>query len=118
MEALDKYSVGVPSVLWLPWTPQLLNCMVQYEGNVILNLLCQVGRMFPQAVYFPVRILYLTLRTASARKTTTAQVRRQHCFCFAVSNVEIAVQVTLAKQGNAEVVSSKFYRTIRKKTFV
>lgn len=74
MDALDKYSVGVPPVLWLPWTPQLLNCMVLYEGNVILNLLCQVGRMFPQTVYFPVRILYLTLRTATARKTTTVQV--------------------------------------------
>lgn len=43
MEALDKYSVGVPPILWLPWTPQLLNCLVLYEGNVILNLLCQVG---------------------------------------------------------------------------
>lgn len=71
MKALDKYSAGVPPVLWLPWTPQLLNCMVQYEGDVILNLLCQVGRMFPQAVFFPVRILYLTLKT---QKTTTVQV--------------------------------------------
>ena len=42
MDALDKYSVGVPPILWLPWTPQLLNCLVQYEGHVILNLLCQV----------------------------------------------------------------------------
>lgn len=74
MDALDKYSVGIPPVLWLPWTPQLLNCMVQYEGNVISNLLCQVGRMFPQVVYFPVRIIYLTLRTATARKTTTQVV--------------------------------------------
>nr|CAH7738958.1 unnamed protein product [Callosobruchus chinensis] len=74
MEALDKYSVGVPPILWLPWTPQLVNCLVQYEGNVILNLLCHVGRMFPQAVYFPIRILYLTLRTATARKTNSAQL--------------------------------------------
>lgn len=42
MEALDKYSVGVPPILWVPWIPQLLNCLVQYEGNVILNLLLQV----------------------------------------------------------------------------
>ncbi|XP_057664226.1 transcription-associated protein 1 [Diorhabda carinulata] len=73
MEALDKYSVGVPPLFWLPWTPQLLNCLVQYEGNVILNLLCQVGRMFPQAVYFPIRTLYLTLRTSVARKTNSVQ---------------------------------------------
>ncbi|XP_050299225.1 transcription-associated protein 1 isoform X2 [Anthonomus grandis grandis] len=73
IEALDKYAVGVPPILWLPWTPQLLNCLVQYKGNVILNLLCQAGRMFPQAVYFPVRLLYLTFRTATARKTNTVQ---------------------------------------------
>ncbi|KAK9754069.1 FAT domain [Popillia japonica] len=77
MEALDKYSVGIPPILWLPWTPQLLNCLVLYEGNVILNLLCQVGRMFPQAVYFPIRTLYLTLRTATARKTNTVQQQPQ-----------------------------------------
>lgn len=33
-------------------------CVVQ----VIINLLNQVGRMFPQAVYFPIRTLYLTLK--------------------------------------------------------
>jgi transformation/transcription domain-associated protein len=39
--------------------------------------LFQVGRMFPQAVYFPIRTLYLTLRTATARKTTTVQQQSQ-----------------------------------------
>ncbi|XP_049825027.1 transcription-associated protein 1 isoform X2 [Aethina tumida] len=67
MEALDKYAVGVPPIMWLPWTPQLLNLLVQYEGGVIINLLMQVGRMFPQAVYFPIRTLYLTLRSATQR---------------------------------------------------
>lgn len=42
-EALDKYSVGVPPVQWLPWIPQLLACLVQYDGNVILNLLSHVS---------------------------------------------------------------------------
>lgn len=74
MEVLDKYVNGVPYILWLPWIPQLLNCLVQYDGNVILNLLCQVGRVFPQAVYFPIRTLYFTLRTATARKTNNVQV--------------------------------------------
>lgn len=73
MEVLSKYSGAVPPILWLPWTPQLLNCLLQYE-DVILNILCQVGRMFPQAVYFPIRILYFTLRAATARKTNNAQV--------------------------------------------
>lgn len=51
MEALDKYSVGVPPILWVPWIPQLLNCLVQYEGNVILNLLLQVNFMVVTSIY-------------------------------------------------------------------
>lgn len=42
MEALDKYAVGVLPLHWLPWIPQLLCCLVQYDGTVILNLLSQV----------------------------------------------------------------------------
>lgn len=33
--------------------------------------------MFPQAVYFPIRTLYRTLRTATARKTNTAQLSQE-----------------------------------------
>lgn len=62
METVDKYAVGVPAIQWLPWIPQLLMYLVRHEGNVILNLLSQVGRMFPQAVYFSIRTLYLTLK--------------------------------------------------------
>ncbi len=61
-EAVDKYAVGVPPIQWLPWIPQLLTCLVRSEGRLILNLLSQVGRMYPQAVYFPIRTLYLTLK--------------------------------------------------------
>lgn len=62
MDTLDKYAVGVPAIQWLPWVPQLLMYLVRYEGSVILNLLSQVGRIFPQAVYFSIRTLYLTLK--------------------------------------------------------
>ncbi|XP_052871771.1 transcription-associated protein 1 isoform X2 [Anopheles cruzii] len=79
LNALDKYAVGVPPGQWVPWIPQLLCSLVQYEGNVIMNLLSQVGRMFPQAVYFPIRTLYLTLkieqreRYKSLEQTSTVQ---------------------------------------------
>ena len=53
---------GVPPIQWLPWIPQLLTCLVRSEGKWILNLLSTVGRMYPQAVYFPIRTLYLTLK--------------------------------------------------------
>merc|ERR1719319_147634 len=55
-EAVDKYMTGVPPIQWLPWIPQLLTCLVRSEGKLILNLLSQVGRMFPQAVYLPLKI--------------------------------------------------------------
>lgn len=71
-EAVDKYAVGVPPVQWLTWIPQLLALLVQYEGNVILNLLTQVGRLFPQAVYFPIRTLYLTLKIEQRERFKTA----------------------------------------------
>ncbi|XP_030041101.2 transcription-associated protein 1 isoform X2 [Manduca sexta] len=72
-EALDKYSVGVPPIQWLPWIPQLLACLVQYDGNVILNLLSHVGRLYPQAVYFPIRTLYLTLKIEQRERHKTAE---------------------------------------------
>ncbi|XP_052746122.1 transcription-associated protein 1 isoform X5 [Bicyclus anynana] len=72
-DALDKYSVGVPPVQWLPWIPQLLACLVQYDGNVILNLLSHVGRLYPQAVYFPIRTLYLTLKIEQRERHKTAE---------------------------------------------
>ncbi|CAK1549719.1 unnamed protein product [Leptosia nina] len=73
-EALDKYSVGVPPVQWLPWIPQLLACLVQYDTNVILNLLSHVGRLYPQAVYFPIRTLYLTLKIEQRERFKTAEI--------------------------------------------
>lgn len=60
MKALETYNSGVPALQWLPWIPQLISCLVQYPGDVILNLLTHIARVFPQAVYFPMRTLYLT----------------------------------------------------------
>ncbi|XP_043109497.1 transformation/transcription domain-associated protein isoform X3 [Puntigrus tetrazona] len=61
-EAVDKYCIGVPPIQWLAWIPQLLTCLVGSEGKPLLNLISQVGRVYPQAVYFPIRTLYLTLK--------------------------------------------------------
>uniref|UniRef100_A0A146L0J1 Transformation/transcription domain-associated protein n=6 Tax=Lygus hesperus TaxID=30085 RepID=A0A146L0J1_LYGHE len=61
-EAVDKYVVGVPPIQWLPWIPQLLTCLVWNEGRFMLNIISQVGRMFLQAVYLPIRTVYVTLK--------------------------------------------------------
>lgn len=76
MEALEKYSVGVPPLHWILWIPQLLCALVQYEGTVILNLLSQVGRIFPQAVYFPIRTLYLTLKIEQRERFKNANAEQ------------------------------------------
>ena len=73
-DAVDKYNVGVPPIQWLPWIPQLLTCLVRSEGRLILNLLSTVGRMFPQAVYFPIRTLYLTLKIEQRERLKTAEI--------------------------------------------
>ncbi|XP_040565461.1 LOW QUALITY PROTEIN: transformation/transcription domain-associated protein [Lepeophtheirus salmonis] len=73
-EAVDKYNVGVPPIQWLPWIPQLLTCLVRSEGKLILNLLSTVGRMFPQAVYFPIRTLYLTLKIEQRERFKTGEL--------------------------------------------
>jgi transformation/transcription domain-associated protein len=62
LDALEKYGQAIPPVQWLPWIPQLLNCLIQYEGEVIMNLLSSIARAYPQAVYFPIRTLYLMLK--------------------------------------------------------
>lgn len=77
-ESLDKYCVGVPPVQWLPWIPQLLVCLVRDEGKLVLNLLSQVGRMFPQAVYFPIRTLYLTLKIEQRERYKSAEIAASH----------------------------------------
>ena len=48
-EAVDKYRKGVPPIQGLPWIPQRLKCLVRREDKLILNLISQGDRMFPQA---------------------------------------------------------------------
>ncbi|KAI8515285.1 hypothetical protein Bbelb_060980 [Branchiostoma belcheri] len=73
-EAVDKYCIGVPHVQWLPWIPQLLTCLIRNEGKTILNLLSQVGRVYPQAVYFPIRTMYLTLKIEQRERYKSGEV--------------------------------------------
>lgn len=62
LKVFENYMLGVPTLNWLPWIPQLLNCLVQYENDIVMNLLNQIAKIFPQAIYFPIRTLYLMLK--------------------------------------------------------
>ncbi|KAL7737489.1 hypothetical protein ACLKA6_007623 [Drosophila palustris] len=73
ISTFEKYVSGIPPSYWLPWIPQLLCCLEQFDGDVILNLLSQIGRLYPQAVYFPIRTLYLTLKIEQREKHKSAE---------------------------------------------
>ncbi|XP_070134948.1 transcription-associated protein 1 isoform X3 [Drosophila bipectinata] len=73
ISTLEKYVSGIQPSYWLPWIPQLLCCLEQFDGDVILNLLSQIGRLYPQAVYFPIRTLYLTLKIEQREKHKSAE---------------------------------------------
>ncbi|CAL8129543.1 unnamed protein product [Orchesella dallaii] len=76
-DAVDKYCVGVPPIQWLPWVPQLLSSLVRNDGKMVINVLNQVGRVYPQAVYFPIRTLYLTLKVEQREKLRNAEFQSQ-----------------------------------------
>lgn len=50
--------------------PQMLTCLIRNEGRLILNLFHKVGSVYPQAVYFPIRTLYLTLKIEQRERCT------------------------------------------------
>ncbi|XP_071811547.1 transformation/transcription domain-associated protein-like isoform X3 [Apostichopus japonicus] len=67
-KAVETYTVGVPPSQWLPWIPQLLTCLKSKIGDRIMNILLQIGKVYPQALYFPIRTLYLTLKIEHREK--------------------------------------------------
>ncbi|XP_049942725.1 transformation/transcription domain-associated protein [Schistocerca serialis cubense] len=92
-EAMDKYSIGIPPLMWLPWVPQLLGCILRIEGKLVLNLISQIGRMFPQAVYFPIRTLYLTLKIEQRERNKNVEM------------VPVTKQASTSDTGNTAVGS-------------
>lgn len=97
-DSVEKYNQGVPALSWLPWIPQLLTCLVRNEGKIIVNILSQIGRTYPQAVYFPIRTLYLTLkmeqREKNLRKATMSNVMMNTASGTMQSNVTSQTSTT------------------------
>ena len=52
------------TVHWLEWIPQLLAGLGNREGRVMHMILHSVGKAHPQALYFPIRALYLSLKVS------------------------------------------------------
>ena len=49
-----------PTEKWLEWVPQLLAGLGSKEARVFHAILQTIGRVHPQALYFPIRNVYLT----------------------------------------------------------
>ncbi|XP_074658755.1 transformation/transcription domain-associated protein-like [Tubulanus polymorphus] len=105
-EAVDKYCIGVPPVQWLPWIPQLLTCLVRNEGKLILNLLSQVGRMYPQAVYFPIRTLYLTLKIEQRERYKSGELSASTSKSSSQSDVTPSPPVTSVTTASTSTIQA------------
>lgn len=53
--AFGKHCDGVPLWGWLPWLPQLLQALAWAEGPQVQHLLLRCVKVYPQAVYYPLR---------------------------------------------------------------
>jgi DNA-dependent protein kinase catalytic subunit len=49
-------AASVPIWAFLPWISQMISCMDSPEGPAIADILAELARVYPQAVYFPMRI--------------------------------------------------------------
>jgi DNA-dependent protein kinase catalytic subunit len=58
----------VPSWMFLPWLAQILGSMNQpYEAGMVLPILNQVAKSYPQAIYYPFKITSESLSEAALK---------------------------------------------------
>eukprot|EP00116_Pleurobrachia_bachei_P001302 sb/3461564/ len=61
-KTLEKFSGCVSIDRWVEWVPQLLSGLGSKEAKLLHPILNKIGRQHPQALYFPIRNLILTVR--------------------------------------------------------
>lgn len=52
----------MPLNVWLPWLPQLQTSLQRPEAALVKDLLAQLATTYPQAVYYGLRTILLSLR--------------------------------------------------------
>lgn len=112
MKTFEKYSLGFPLLHWIPWIPQLSLCLVHHESNVILNLLIQIGRLYAQAVYFPIRTLFLTLHNEQQEnhklaEKATANLKMTTATNDATTTTNISSNTNLVQPCQLPTISSE-----------
>ncbi|EIE23491.1 hypothetical protein COCSUDRAFT_65942 [Coccomyxa subellipsoidea C-169] len=66
-QAIRKNSRQVPLNVWLPWLPQLQTSLQRPEAALVKDLLAQLATTYPQAVYYGLRTILLSLREAAVK---------------------------------------------------
>ncbi|XP_065321247.1 transformation/transcription domain-associated protein-like [Gordionus sp. m RMFG-2023] len=119
-EIVDKYITTIPSFHWLNWVPQLLMSLERKEGSLagryIMNIITHFGRTYPQAIFFPVRTSFLSLKMEYKENvvgtppnnlvtTPTHQNNISHLNTTVASGIDSStlVDVALNVSNNAEV---------------
>lgn len=60
----DTYAQVIPAQNWITWIPQLITLLMKNDdtGKYLINLMNQIVRQYPLALYYPLRTLYLKLK--------------------------------------------------------
>jgi transformation/transcription domain-associated protein len=75
----DMYSTQIPAANWINWIPQLITLLVKNDdtGKYLINLMHQICRMYPLALYYPLRSLYLKLKSEENTEKIKFQYQQQ-----------------------------------------
>lgn len=65
---LDERSAQIPPEFLLPWVPTLVACLLRSDGSKLMNILLNLVKEFPLAVYLPVKCLFQQLNREGGNK--------------------------------------------------
>lgn len=61
-QTFESRGAKLPAWMWLPWLPTLLTSLYRREGKAVKTILSSLIKMHPQAIYYPLRAIYLERR--------------------------------------------------------
>lgn len=69
----------IPAANWINWIPQLITLLIRNDdtGKYITNLMYQIVRQYPLALYYPLRTLYLKLKNDEQTEKLKHQFQQQ-----------------------------------------
>ena len=60
----DSYASTIQASHWINWIPQLITLLMRNDdtGKYLINIMNQIVKMYPFALYYPLRTVYLKLK--------------------------------------------------------